>query len=269
MYYKMMILFFSILLLSGCDYSKKENQTGIFYHLFVQPMDRLLHGFGHLFHNNYGLAIIAIVLLVRLILLPFMLIQVKHIHMMREKTKIVKPQIDYIQKRIKEAETQEEKQAANQLLMKKYNQYGINPFKNLIGCLPIIIQIPILMGLFMSLKYPSTGGINQYPHVLWFNLTHPDIVITVIAAILYFIQPLVNAIHYPKEQRKTYYVMMILSPIFITYVSLSSASALALYWSVSAAFLIVQMHFAHQHYAKVAKHEAQQLEQNLSNETSD
>ena len=57
--------------------------------------------------------------------------------------------------------------------------------------------------------------------------------------------------------------MMILSPIFITYASLHSASALGLYWSLSAAFLIIQMHFAHRHYAKVGRSEAQQLRQSL------
>ena len=49
--------------------------------------------------------------------------------------------------------------------------------------------------------------------------------------------------------------MMVFSPIFITYASLHSAAALGLYWSISAAFLIVQMHFAHSirkwHYMKL------------------
>ena len=79
---------------------------------------------------------------------------------------------------------------------------------------------------------------------------HTDLIMTFIAALLYFIQPLVNAMHYPKEERRTYYVMMVLSPLFIIYASLQSASALSLYWAISATFFI-QMHFAHSHYAKV------------------
>lgn len=86
--------------------------------------------------------------------------------------------------------------------MKKYKSYGINPFKNMIGCFPVIIQIPILMGLYMSLKYPTSDGITKYPHFLWFNLTEPNLIMTIIAASMYFIQPLVNSIHYPKDQRK-------------------------------------------------------------------
>ena len=108
--------------------------------------------------------------------------------------------------------------------MKKYNDYGINPFKSLVGTLPILIQIPILLGLYACIKYPTSGGIIEHPHFLWFNLMHTDLIMTFIATLLYFIQPLVNAMHYPKEERRTYYVMMVLSPLFIIYASLQSAS---------------------------------------------
>lgn len=48
--------------------------------------------------------------------------------------------------------------------MKKYNDYGINPFKSLVGTLPILIQIPILLGLYACIKYPTSGGIIEHPH---------------------------------------------------------------------------------------------------------
>ena len=51
------------------------------------------------------------------------------------------------------------------------------------------------------------------------------------------------------------YMMMIVSPIMIIWISLSSASALGLYWSVSAAFLVVQTYFANMYYEKVAQRE--------------
>ena len=52
--------------------------------------------------QNYGLAIITIVVIIRLFLLPFMVMQVKNMHMMREKTQIVKPEIDELKKHIKD-----------------------------------------------------------------------------------------------------------------------------------------------------------------------
>ena len=262
-----------VILLGGCDYSHKEDQHGFFYTIFVKPMDMLLHFLGRTFHENYGLAIIVIVLIIRLVLMPLMFIQVKNIHIMRGKTQVVKPEIEKLQDKLKNADTQEERTAANKLLMKKYNDYGINPFKSLVGTLPILIQIPILLGLYACIKYPTSGGIIEHPHFLWFNLMHTDLIMTFIAALLYFIQPLVNAMNYPQEERRTYYVMMVLSPLFIIYASLQSASALSLYWAISATFLIIQMHFAHSHYAKVGKAAGEQLkrqiEQQRQNKTND
>ncbi|WP_436854522.1 membrane protein insertase YidC [Staphylococcus caeli] len=263
MRWRWLIVLLLPIFLTACDQSQTQ-VSNVFNAIFVHPIDMLLHGLGHLYGENYGLAIITIVLIIRVFLLPFMVIQVKNMHMMREKTKIVKPQIDQLKEKIKNAETQEAKLEANKDLMATYKQYDINPLKNVIGCLPILIQLPILYGLIITLKFPSGGGIETYPNFLWFDLTEPNLWISLIAAVVYFFQPFVNAIHYPKDQRKTHYVLMILSPIFITYISLHSASALGLYWTVGGLFLIIQMHFAHAYYGKLARSEAQKLQEHLN-----
>ena len=87
-------LFLGIMIfLAGCDYSTPEKQDGFFFNTFVQPMKHLLQWLGNdVFHNNFGLAIIVLVLFIRLILLPFMLSNYKNSHMMREKMKVAKPE---------------------------------------------------------------------------------------------------------------------------------------------------------------------------------
>ena len=175
--------------------------------------------------------------------------------MMREKMKVAKPDIDAIQEKVKRARTQEEKIAANQEMMEVYKKYDMNPMKNMLGCLPIIIQMPIIMGLFFVLKYPSSGGFTEHPNFLWFDLSKPDIWITIIAGVLYFLQAYVSSMSMPQEQRQMGYIMMIISPIMIVWLSLSSASALGLYWSVSAAFLVVQTYIANTYYSRLAKKE--------------
>ena len=109
------------------------------------------------------------------------------------------------------------------------------------------------MGLYFVLKDQLVDGLFKYPHFLWFDLGRPDIWITIIAGVLYFIQAYVSSKTMPDEQRQMGYMMMVISPIMIIWISLSSASALGLYWSVSAAFLVVQTHFANIYYEKVAK----------------
>ena len=73
-------------LLAGCDYSKPGSRSGFFYNTFVDPMKHLLQWLGNdVLHNDYGLAIIILVFVIRLVLLPFMLSNYKNSHMMREK----------------------------------------------------------------------------------------------------------------------------------------------------------------------------------------
>ena len=67
------ILLLGISLLSGCNYSDTHQRTGLVYQLVVGPMDGLLHYLGLHLNHNYGLAIVIIVCLVRLILMPLML----------------------------------------------------------------------------------------------------------------------------------------------------------------------------------------------------
>ena len=139
----------------------------------------------------------------------------------------------------------------------------MNPMKSMLGCLPMLIQMPIIMGLYFVLKDKLVNGLSVHPHFLWFNLTKPDIWITIIAGVLYFIQAYVSSKTMPQEQRQMGYMMMIVSPIMIIWISLSSASALGLYWSVSAAFLVVQTHFANMYYSKLAKKKLNHYLKNL------
>ncbi|WP_436963053.1 membrane protein insertase YidC [Staphylococcus xylosus] len=258
-----MLVSTTLIFLSGCDYSKHQNKSGFFYNTFAQPMDQLLHWLGSAFDNNYGLAIIVIVLIVRIVMLPFMLAQSKNGHFMRKKMEIVKPEINEMQKKVKNASTQEDKIAANQAMMDKYKEYGMNPMKTMLGCLPLLVQMPVLFGLYVALKWPTSGGLTEHANFLWFNLTQPDIWITVIAGVLYIVQPLINLENMPQEQRFMGYIMAIISPIFIIYISLTSASALGLYWTVNSLFLIFQMYFSNKYYSKIAMKEASLLKQNI------
>ena len=149
--------------------------------------------------------------------------------------------------------------------MKKYNDYGINPFKSLVGTLPILIQIPILLGLYACIKYPTSGGIIEHPHFLWFNLMHTDLIMTFIAAftLLHSTFGQCNAL---SKRRKTHILCHDGIIAIIYYLCITTICfTLSLYWAISATFLIIQMHFAHSHYAKVGKAEVNNSNDKLSN----
>lgn len=253
----MPLLFGVMVFLAGCDYSKESNRTGFFYNTFVLPLDHLIHWLGSHMGNNYGLAIIAITLIVRLALFPFMMRTYKNQSVMKEKMNLIQPQLKVIQEKTKRARTQEERMAANQEMMALYKENGVNPLN--MGCLPLLIQLPIVTGLFYVLKYPSTGGITEYPNFLWFHLTKPDIIMTIIAGIVYALQAYVSMQNMPDEQKSQMRMMMFISPIMIVWMSFISPAALPLYWAVGGAFLVMQTWLGNKFYKQKVHEEIKPL----------
>ena len=114
-----------LLVLSGCVRTTKSGKPyGMVYEYLAKPMQRLMEWLASHLGNNYGWAIIAIVIIVRLILLPVMMNQMKKSTLMQEKISMVQPQLREIQRKQKEAKTPEEQAAATQEMMAIYRYTG-------------------------------------------------------------------------------------------------------------------------------------------------
>jgi len=220
-------------LLTGCQSATTD---GAFFHDYiVNPFVILIHAIGSFFNENYGLAIIIITLIVRLLLFPLMLSSYKKQQAMRIKMEKVKPEMEQLQKRLKEAKSSEEQRNLQQEMMLLYKKHDINPFA--MGCLPMIIQIPIWMGLYYAINVSEDISTHSF---LWFNLGEPNIIMAVLAGIAYFFQFKVSLIGIPPEQQGQMKFIGLLSPIFILVISFSTPAALPLYWTISGLFLIGQ-----------------------------
>ncbi|MBS4207972.1 membrane protein insertase YidC [Bacillus sp. FJAT-50079] len=228
-------------LLGGC--SGVENQTGLFYNTFVAPFAFLIHEIGHFFGDNFGLAIIFITLLIRLVLMPFMLKTYKHQQEMKEKMAKIKPEMEEIKKRSKEANTPEAQKQAQQEIMELYQKHNVNPFN--MGCLPMLIQMPILTGLYFAIRSSQEIATHSF---LWFNLGHTDVVMTIIAGLVYFVQAQVSMVTMPEDQKKQMRIFMYISPVMIMFISFSAPAALPLYWAVGGIFLIIQTWIGRKYY---------------------
>lgn len=79
---------------------------------------------------------------------------------------------------MKEAKTKEEQTQYQQEMMALYQKHGINPLN--MGCLPMLIQMPIIMGLYFSILYSTDVKSHEF---LWFSLGSPDIVMTIVAGL--------------------------------------------------------------------------------------
>lgn len=232
-----------VFVLSGCQ--AVENKEGFFYSIFVKPMEFLLEFFGNdIFSGSYGLAIIAITVLIRLILMPIMLKNYRQQQMMKTKMDAFKPELEEVQKKMKEAKTKEEQMQYQQEMVGLYKKHGINPLN--MGCLPMLIQMPIIMGLYFAILYSVDVKTHQF---LWFSLGSPDVIMTIIAGLVYLVQARVSLWTVPEQQKAQMKMFIYISPIMIVFISMSSMAALPLYWSVSGALLILQTYIGRKYYS--------------------
>jgi YidC/Oxa1 family membrane protein insertase len=96
---------------------------------------------------SYGLAIILLTIVVRIILLP---LSVKQTRSMREMQRI-QPEVKQIQAKYKGKKDATARQKMNEEMMALYKEHGVNPFG---GCFPLVLQFPVLIGLFYVVRTP-------------------------------------------------------------------------------------------------------------------
>ncbi|MGG5253980.1 membrane protein insertase YidC [Neobacillus sp. SM06] len=247
-----LLLIVSTLFLSACSAQNGSN-SGFFYQYFVNPFAISIQALAKVFNGSYGLSIILITLIIRLALMPLMLKQYKNQMAMKEKMDALKPEMDAIQKKIKTEKDAKKKQELQQEMMALYQKHGVNPLN--MGCLPILIQMPILTGFYYAIRGSKEIATHKF---LWFNLGHPDIAITLIAGIVYYLQFKVSQSTMPTQQQEQMKYMGLLSPIMIVIFSLSAPAALPVYWAVGGTFLIFQQMLSRRMYQKNEEVKVQQ-----------
>ena len=124
--------------------------------------------------QNYGVAIIIFTLLTKLILMPFTIKQLRSSKAMAA----LQPKMKEIQEKYKD-----NKEKQNQMMVELYKEHNYNPLS---GCLPLLIQFPIIIGLFTALREPGTYVFVNNPDLLelatqqsflWMkNLSNPDLI---------------------------------------------------------------------------------------------
>lgn len=228
-----------LLLLTGC--APKED--GLFHQSLVEPFAQLIKYFASFFDGSYGMGIVLVTVCVRLVLMPMMLNATKRQKAMQDNMKLAQPEIKKLQDQIKVAKDEEEKARLSQELLKVYSKYNVSPLN--MGCLPVIIQMPILMALYFAITHSKEIAAQSF---LWFNLGSPDMVMMLIAGALYFLQSWISLQYMPDATRKQMRPMLLMSPLMIIFVSFHSPAALPLYWSVGAVILVIQQYISNKLY---------------------
>ncbi|VDG19866.1 membrane protein insertase YidC [Lactiplantibacillus mudanjiangensis] len=224
------------LFLSGCVQTKNGKPYGFIYDYLAKPGQVVMQWMAHLFGNNYGWAIIGLTVLVRLVLLPMMVNQQRKSTYQQEKMAAVQPEMKKIQAAQKAATTQEEKAAVSNQMMQLYKDNGISMTGG-IGCLPLLIQLPVFSALYYAIRYLPELSKAQFMGI---TLGKSSFLLAALAFVSYVGQGYLSMIGLPQEQKKTMRTMLIVSPVMIFFVSMSAPAGLGLYFFVGGLFACLQ-----------------------------
>ncbi|MCD5411216.1 MAG: YidC/Oxa1 family membrane protein insertase [Clostridiales bacterium] len=185
--------------------------------------------------GNYGLSIIIFAIVVKLFLVPLTIKQTKSMEQMSE----LQPKIKEIQEKYKN-----DKEKINIKTMELYKEHKINPFG---GCLPMLIQLPVIFGMFTALRNPGMyvfGSEEIYRSIdtsfLWLsNLSDPDLwILPITAGITTYFSSLTMATG--KSDNPTQKMMLYMMPVMIIWWGRSFPAGLTLYWVISNLFQAIQ-----------------------------
>lgn len=175
--------------------------------------------------GSYGWAIILLTIIVRIVILPLTIYQTKSMKKLQE----IQPRMKELQEKYKD-----NPEKLNQEMMALYKSEGANPFA---GCLPMLIQLPILYALFAVFQAfnPETYGYSY--QFLWANLATKDYPLAIITVIATFVQSYLSGMGSDPNQR----MMTWLMPVMLGFIAFQMpTSGIVLYWVVSTVFGLVQ-----------------------------
>jgi YidC/Oxa1 family membrane protein insertase len=209
------------------------------FHFIARPLVYLLR-FSHSFSGNYGIDIILLTFLVKVAFFPLSNKSFQSMAKMRE----VQPLMERLREQYKD-----DREKLNKEMMELYRRYKINPLG---GCLPMIVQMPVFIGLYQTLS--NAIELRQAPFVGWIqDLSQPDRlgsldllfihppgipVLTLLMGATMLIQQAMTPVSGDPAQQK----MMMLMPVIFTIMFVNFPAGLVLYWLVNNVLSIAQQY---------------------------
>lgn len=224
------------LLLSGCVQTTKSGKPyGLVYDYLARPAQSIMEAIAQIV-GSYGWAIVVLTVIVRMFLLPIMVRQMKSSTIQQERMQMIRPQMCELQQRQKAAKTTEEQTAASQAMMALYRQNNISMTGG-IGCLPLIIQMPIFTALYAAIRYSP-----ELSHTVFMGirLGQSSWLLAVLSFLSYLLQGYLMMLGTPKAQKKQMGAMMLMSPIMILLFTISAPAGLGIYFFIGGLFACLQ-----------------------------
>lgn len=218
------------LFLSGCSEFREPitaESKGFWNEFIVWPLVSVIQYFADLL-GTYGLGIIVVTIIIRTAILPLTVKQIKSSKKMQE----LQPKLKELQQKYssKDAATQQQYQREMMALMQSS---GANP---LAGCLPIFIQMPILIGFYHAISRMNATPTIDLGTFLIFPLAEPSIILAVTAGLFQLVVLMTGPVIDNPQMKMMMYIM----PVMIIGFGMFLPAALSLYWVIGNIFSVTQ-----------------------------
>jgi len=194
--------------------------------VIARPLVQLLKFFNRYLHN-YGLAIILVTILIKLVFYPLS----QKSYQSMSKMKAIQPKVAKLKEKYKDDKARQQKE-----MMDLYRTHKVNPFG---GCLPIVVQIPVFFGLYRGLMVAIE--LRHAPFFWWIQdlaAKDPYYVTPILMGVTMLLQQKMSPTTGDAMQAK----MMLFMPIIFTFMFLNFPAGLVLYWLVNNVLSIGQQY---------------------------
>ena len=222
---------------------EKSSYNGLWVQLFVRPLAWIIIRLGKLV-NNYGLSVMIVGLIIRLILMPFS----AKTQRQSEAMKKMQPEMEKIEKKYANKNDQESMMKKSQETMMLYQKYNINPISS---CLVSFIQLPLFFAfleainrvpaIFENSFWKFQLGTTPLYGIRAGNYWYVLLIILIIGTTAYSFMNSMGSMSGASDQQKQTKFMMMFMLVFISIASFQLPSAIALYWIVTQALAVIQM----------------------------
>ncbi|EOR25739.1 YidC family membrane integrase SpoIIIJ [Cytobacillus oceanisediminis] len=228
-------LLFLMTILTGCTEFNQpitSESEGFWNEYIVYPLSQLIIKTAAFAGGSYGISIIIVTILVRLVILPLMIKQTRNSKAMQA----IQPQMKELQQKYS-SKDQKTQQKLQEETMKLFQENKVNPLS---GCFPLIVQMPILIGFYHAISRTREIASHDF---LWFSLGQPDPIylLPIVAGVTTFIQTKLSMAGAPPNPQMQ--MMVWIMPVMILVFAINFPAALSLYWVVGNIFTIIQTYF--------------------------
>jgi YidC/Oxa1 family membrane protein insertase len=179
--------------------------------------------------GDYGIAILLVTLVIRIIIFPLMVKQIRYQKVMQQ----LQPEMQKIREKYKN-----DKEKQSQETMKLFQQYGANPLS---GCFPILLQMPILFALYRAIMTNLELQKHQFLGFMELHATQSldNLVLAVLAAGTTYLQSRMTMTGNDPNTK----MMLFIMPLMIAFFTYQFPAALGLYWVFGNILTIAQTYF--------------------------